>query len=138
MRMKLSYLILLATLFGCKAKNKITEVKDNDLTVMAIRNGKAGKESETTYKVRVFPSKLVLENGGNKLAEKMLYRPDSSIYLLNEDKKNYPLYIEPVSNGIKGSYEFLVAFNTATNGKADTLIYQDKFINQKKYVLAIK
>ncbi|WP_316824680.1 hypothetical protein [Pedobacter miscanthi] len=136
--MRVGYVMLLAILFGCRAKNQIAELKDSDLTVMAIRNRNATDGEGNTYKVRIFPSKLVLENGGNKLAEEMLYRPDSSIYLIHGSKKDYPLYIEPVSNGVKGSYEFLVAFNAAANRKTDTLIYQDKFINQKKYVLAIK
>ncbi|MBT2563805.1 hypothetical protein J7E50_21400 [Pedobacter sp. ISL-68] len=135
--MRFGYVMLVALLFSCKAKDQVAQLKDDDLTVMAIRNSQA-TEGETTFQVRVFPSKVVLENGSNKLTEEMFYRSDSCMYLLHGDKKDYPLYIEPVSNGVKGSYEFLVAFNKTPNQKSDTLIYHDKFINQKKYVLAIK
>lgn len=135
--MRFGYVMLVAVLFSCKAKDHVAQLKDDDLTVMAMRNSQT-TEGETTFQVRVFPSKVVLENGSNKLTEEMLYRSDSCMYLLHGDKKDYPLYIEPVSNGVKGSYEFLVAFNKTPNIKTDTLIYHDKFINQKKYVLAIK
>jgi hypothetical protein len=135
--MRFGYVMLVAVLFSCKAKDHVAQLKDDDLTVMAMRNSQT-TEGETTFQVRIFPSKVVLENGSNKLTEEMLYRSDSCMYLLHGDKKDYPLYIEPVSNGVKGSYEFLVAFSKAPNQKSDTLIYHDKFINQKKYVLAIK
>jgi hypothetical protein len=135
--MRFGYVMIVALLFSCKAKDQVAQLKDDDLTVMAIRNSQA-TEGENTFKVRIFPSKIALENGSNKLTEEMFYRSDSCMYLLHGDKKDYPLYIEPVSNGVKGSYEFLVAFNKTPNQKSDTLIYHDKFINQKKYVLAIK
>ena len=135
--MRFGYIMIVALLFSCKAKDRVAQLKDDDLTVMAIRSSQA-TDGENTFKVRIFPSKVVLENGSNKLTEEMLYRSDSCMYLLHGDKKDYPLYIEPVSNGVKGSYEFLVAFSKTPNQKSDTLIYHDKFINQKKYVLAIK
>jgi len=92
-----------------------------------------------TFMVRVFPDKKIIEGGKEKITESFLYHSDSCFYLLKNNTKLYPEYVEPVVNGIKGSYEFLIGFsNQDLSLKEYTLIYQDQIINKKKYVLTIK
>lgn len=132
-------IIMLIGLISCTAKSPSGQYFDNDIKVMAQLKKTTSTDAVQTFMVRVFPDQKIIENRKEEITESFLYHADSCFYLLKNNTKVYPEYVEPIANGIKGSYEFLVEFNDQDFSlKEYTLIYQDKIINNKKYVLAIK
>jgi hypothetical protein len=60
---------------------------------------------------------------------------DSCFFIKVGNLKCYPLFTQPVPNGIKNCFEFLISFN-ADNGiknKPLQLMYADKYINGQTY-----
>lgn len=136
---KYAIIILLGLIFSCTSKSPSGQSLDNDLRIMAQLKNNSSNDRMQTFMVRVFPDKKNIEVGKEKITESFFYHADSCFYLLKNNVKLYPEYVEPVANGIKGSYEFLVAFSDQDLSlKEYTLVYQDLIINKKKYVLTIK
>jgi hypothetical protein len=132
-------IILLGLILSCSTKKPAGQSSDVDLNVMAQLKETPSTEHTRTFMIRVFPDKKFAESGMEKITESFLYHSDSCFYLLKNNVKLYPEYVEPIVNGIKGSYEFLVGFSDQDlSTKEYTLIYQDQIINKKKYVLTIK
>lgn len=136
---KYATIILIGLMFSCTSKSPSGQSLDNDIHIMAQLKKTSSNAQMQTFMIRVFPDKKFTESGMEKITESFLYHADSCFYLLKNDVKLYPEYVEPIVNGIKGSYEFLVGFNNQDlSSKEYTLIYQDQIINKKKYVLTIK
>ncbi|WP_293785340.1 hypothetical protein [uncultured Pedobacter sp.] len=132
-------IIMLLGIISCTAKSPSGQYFDKDIKVMAQLKKNTSNNRMQTFMVRVFPDQKIMEQGKEKIAESFLYHADSCFYLLKNNAKLYPEYVEPIVNGIKGSYEFLVGFNNQNlSSKEYILIYQDQMINKKKYVLTIK
>jgi hypothetical protein len=132
-------IILLGLILSCSSKKPAGQSFDSDLKVMAQLKETPSGDRLRTFMIRIFPDKKFMENGKEKITESFLYHSDSSFYVLKNNLKLYPEYVEPIANGIKGSYEFLVGFSDDNLSlKEYTLIYQDQIINKKKYVLTIK
>ncbi|WP_431294711.1 hypothetical protein [Pedobacter sp. P26] len=129
---KYTIIILLGLMFSCTSKSPSGQSLDNDIRVMAQLKKTSSNDRMQTFMVRVFPDKKFIEHGKEKITESFLYHADSCFYLLNNNIKLYPDYVEPVANGIKGSYEFLIGFsNQDLSLKEYMLIYQDQIINKK-------
>ncbi len=136
---KFTIMVLLGLILSCTSKSPSGQSLDRDIRIMAQLNKTSSNARMQTFMIRVFPDKKFVESGMEKITESFLYHADSCFYLLKNDAKLYPEYVEPIVNGIKGSYEFLVGFNNQDlSSKEYTLIYQDQIINKKKYVLTIK
>jgi hypothetical protein len=127
--------MLLLLLTACISRVSSVELKDKDLIIQARKISKDGD-----VKVRIFPNfKDVSAGASKKIRLAMQYQADSSFYLYKGGIKQYAVNVIPVTNGIKDSYEYLLIFNSEQekSNLKDTLVYQDKYINGKSYILSL-
>ncbi|EDM35223.1 hypothetical protein PBAL39_13362 [Pedobacter sp. BAL39] len=135
--MKIYWLALfLICLTACSNAGKVMRAVDSDLEALANRSIEK-EDGSVLYKIRIFPSKNILEEHKKTLNQSMMYHADSLFYLFDGKKKIYAMQSEPVMSGINGCYEYMVVFDAGDDVKAENqvLVYQDKFINQKRYEL---
>jgi len=118
-------------LISCKPKPHMQQAKDQDLTIqlMALKGGPDDGRT-LSYQVRLIPVKKVQKTA-------LYYQMDSCFYLLNGTKKIYASLVQPIANGINGSYEYLLQFEKPPIGEMNQIVpvYQDKYINGKCYDL---
>ncbi|WP_139112905.1 hypothetical protein [Mucilaginibacter sp. PPCGB 2223] len=89
--------------------------------------------------MRLIPDKQLIEEKSSNQKTALYYKMDSCFYIAEGLKKNYAVMVQPVANGVSGTYEYLLEFENGNAPQADTinLIYNDKYINQKSYSLKI-
>lgn len=134
--MKRISLIIICFAIACGSKKIVGQYSDKDINVLV--QLKEASFDTKIFMVRIFPNKKIIE--ANKMINRSLnYHADSCFYLLKDNKKINPEFVEPVINGISGSFEFLIGFNNQNlSQKEFTMIYQDQIINKKKYLVIIK
>jgi len=115
------------------------EVKDKDLAIQVIKiENQQNDRQDLSYAVRLTPDKHILLPGDNKMTTALWYHMDSCFYLSQGKKKIYPAIIQPIANGIGGTFEYYVAFDESIKeNKPLRLVYQDKYLNKKKYEIII-
>jgi len=132
-------MLIIPAAFSCKKAPAISAVQDSDLSlrIMKIKNSPDDKEA-SNYAVRLSPDKRLLAAKDNKLATDLWYRMDSCFYLQTGNQKIYATIIQPIANGITGTFEYYVSFETTevSAGKPE-LVYADRYINHKKYKLSL-
>jgi hypothetical protein len=132
-------LLSLVMLASCRRSTPaFYEIKDKELTIQAMDIKATADDDETiSYKVRLIPEKRIMEGMHEEEKNKLYYKMDSCFYMNDGKQKNYAALVQPIANGVSGSYEYLLQFETGKNFKADTidLIYQDRYINHKIYGL---
>lgn len=119
-------------------KQPINEMKDSLLTIQVAKIANNGS-GQLAYQVRVIPSIAIKSelNSGNK--HDMLYQMDSCFYLQNNKQKIYAVNTQAVANGLADVYEYMVVFGSAIPfDKNWQFIYQDKYLDHKKYTLKIE
>jgi hypothetical protein len=147
--MRAAYLVgMFSSMFFLAAcgnnRSKVLETSGYGLTlkVMSV----APQEEDTaaniySFKVLIVPSAAV-ENGlAKQQRDSLIFKMDSCFYVGFGHEKKYPLLVQAIPNGIKGTYEYLTDFEINGYSQGDSLVfnYQDKFINKKKYqVTAVK
>jgi hypothetical protein len=127
--------VLLVILSGCSKKPAHYEYKDEDITIKAMIMDNAADTGETVFTARVIPGKLATRVN-DSLKMKMVYSMDSCFYLQSGKKTTYPNLIQPIANGLSGMFEYMVSFdNSAAAAPGVEIIYQDKHLNHRKYIL---
>lgn len=132
-------LISLAMFASCKHKNPFMEAKDADLTVQVMPLPATPDDSNTiSYKARVIPDKQLMESKTREEKNALYYKMDSCFYINSAQGKNYAVMVQPIANGVSGTYEYLLQFESAPKViDSINLVYQDKYINKKAYRLKI-
>jgi hypothetical protein len=126
---------LMAILFGCNNKPAHYEYKDENITVKVMKIDNPADTGETVFTARIIPGKLAAQVS-DSLKLKMIYNMDSCFYLQSGKKTSYPTIIQPVANGLSGMFEYMVSFdNNAASTPGVEIIYQDKHLNHRKYIL---
>lgn len=134
--------IVLAGLFAitsCRHTNPVMQAKDDSLTVQVMALKRANDDNRfTAYRARVIPSKAMIQRISAKEKEALYYRMDSSFYVNDKEKRVYASLIQPVANGVSGTYEYLLQFES-DDQPADgvNMVYQDKYLTKKIYNLKI-
>lgn len=128
--LKVSLFFFIVCLASCSGRrNDFREIKDEDLTVQ-LKSVKG--DEDFNYAVRIF-----LKDSPNikseELYNKMWYHTDSCFYMTDGAKKIYPVFQQPVSNGLKDSFEYLIAFDKKMKGGAMKFIFDSKELNKKIY-----
>ena len=127
-------LFLAGFLTSCKKKEGFTEVKRGGLTVQIRKIPGSPASDSFSYAARLIPDKQLLTANDIAIKTKMEYRADSTFYILRGKQKVYADLIQPVANGVAGTFEYLVSFSGSDNdSKNSTLVYQDKYLNHQKY-----
>jgi len=111
---------------------------DEQLTVEALKP--AGRDTTAVlYNVRIYPSKTWLDHKNEQATVRFNYAMDSCFYLSAGGLTYKANVVQPVANGLTNCFEYLVSFDldpAMETGKA-SLIYQDKYINNQRYTLAL-
>jgi hypothetical protein len=124
---------------GCKnPQNLAQQVKDNDLTlqVMPLPNGPS-HDQVYSYKARLMPRQTLLDDKSQGDKDALIYQMDSCFYLQGGLKKIYASLVQEVPDGVTGTYEYLLQFETVTGKARWDFIYQDKYLNHKKYKIGL-
>jgi hypothetical protein len=135
---KNSLLIFISILASCGHKNAaFREVKDRDLTIQVMQLKDAEDDHTISYKARLLPDKKLLESKSKDEKQALYYTMDSCFYINTGNTKIYAALVQPIANGVSGSYEYLLQFEKDKDLKTDTiaLVYQDRYINKKTYSL---
>ncbi|WP_214073226.1 hypothetical protein [Mucilaginibacter sp. dw_454] len=123
-------------MFACRQGNlSAQQIIDNDLLIQ-FKEIKDGQKDDAThdYAVRLIPAKKLISNKNTAL----VYNMDSCFYIVANNKKIYSAIVQPIANGVAGSFEYLLSFNSSDlkAGKWN-LIYQDRYLNHKQYSLKL-
>lgn len=128
----------LAVLGSCKQRSGVSQTKDGDMVVqvMQLPRSAGDNNDDISYKVRIIPSKTLMEGKATVDKNGLYYRMDSCFYIKNGGKKQYPDLVQSVANGISGTYEYLLQFEK-DDQPADSIdmVYQDRYINKKAYLI---
>lgn len=128
--------LLLVGISSCRQKSKLNETGDHDLQVqLMLMESEPGDSSVVSYRVRLIPDRSYPQiTYAQKTA--LLYRMDSCFYSLDHGRKTYPVLVQAVPNGVSGTFEYLLQFeNDRKNDNGARMIYQDRYLNHKKYDL---
>lgn len=141
-------ILTLFVLQSCKTATerwlaKMTDFKELDdktlsLQVMKMRPQQADTNS-FGYQVRIYPSETWLEARGIGASIDFFYHMGSCFSIRAGTSSVSPVIVQPVSNGIANCYEYLLYFNAEKSIKLKhiELVYDDRFINRKQYILKL-
>jgi hypothetical protein len=136
--------VLTPLLFSCKG-NKLKgladfkELKDSSLVIQAMKIKDQPDTGMIKYGVRVFPAKELLSVLTEENKQALWYKMDSSFYLESGAGKYYAAMIEPIANGQKNNFEYLVMFEIVPQMKLTdlTLVFKDKYLSHKTHSLQL-
>lgn len=130
---------LFCSLFSCRNKTQVQEITRDGLAIACTKiPGDPGPTATVNYSARLIPDKKLLDKKEKGLSATMWYRMDSCFYLQDGNKKLYASIIQPIANGVTGSYEYFLSFDIGQDDDRKwQLIYQDKYLNQQKYSLSL-
>jgi hypothetical protein len=81
----------------------------------------------------MIPVDAVMQPASSKTA--LMYRMDSCFYLQAGKKIIYAALVQPVANGLSGTFEYLVSFDSVEAEKEGyKVVYHDRYLNKAKYV----
>jgi hypothetical protein len=143
MRLKLYGFIgvSMAFFFSCRQRTPpLNEVKNKDITIQFIQLKAEDGDSMLTYKARVIPDKKLMTEINRSEKNNLLYRMDSCFYISNGSYKIYASMVQPIANGVSGTFEYLLEFGVSNADKKDSinLVYHDRYINQQTYKVPVK
>ena len=137
----LKILLCAASLFtiSCKThQNELHETSGTGIKVQIIQLKKSdGDASVVTYKARLVPDASLLNEKSLISKDAMIYKMDSCFYLQSGPEKIYASLVQPIANGVSGTFEYLLEFEMAPGSAKPDFIYQDKYLNHKKYSLKL-
>ena len=127
---------LFFTVTGCKSGHPAArEIDDRDMDVQVVLLDSTPGNGNT-YKARLIPDKKLFDEKDAVSKNAMIYKMDSCFYLQSGTKRVYASLVQPVANGITGTFEYLLEFEK-NDGNSWDFVYQDKYINHKKYSLKL-
>jgi hypothetical protein len=138
--------LLILILFSCKSPTErwlnslagFKETKDHALTLQAARIKTVIEDTTAlNYKVRIYLTSKTAEGRGYDQSLNFNYHMDSCFTVRAEGSDAIPVIIQPVNNGIAHCYEYLLSLeiSKAIRLKKLQLVYQDKFIDGKQYII---
>lgn len=141
-------ILLLLTLASCRTPTEkwLDGMSDHQSVkgkalIMEIMKVKPPKMDTTalTYKIRIYPGKEWTETNSGRQKNGLFYGMDSCFTLRTAAASYSPDMVEPVNNGIKGCYEYLLSFGIAKAMKYRQLqlVYTDRFIDGKPYQIIL-
>lgn len=108
------------------------------IQVMKLKGGQE-ESSVIKYGVRIFPDKQLLLVLSEENKQALWYKMDSSFYIKSGSKKYYADMTEPIANGQKNNFEYLLMFEIAPemNFKDITLAFNDQYLGYKTHYLQL-
>lgn len=144
---KYLFLILMLTaVYSCRSATErwvdgmadFRETGNKDLELQIARLKKQTRDTVALdYKVRIYLHGKAAENKGYDAGVDFYYHMDSCFSVKAGTREFLPVIVQPVNNGIANCYEYLLSFRVdqAIRLRSLQLVYRDRFIDGKKYVL---
>ncbi|MFD0794729.1 hypothetical protein ACFQZX_13970 [Mucilaginibacter litoreus] len=130
-------LIAFSLASGCRRAGALKEKSDRNMRVQVARmTPVTPKDDMAVYRVRLIPSEILRTIHKELGSEHYWYRMDSCFYLDHAGHKQYPVVLQPVANGSKDNYEYLLQFvREMPSDSSDSVrfVFADKAINDIKY-----
>jgi len=134
-------ILVLLTLCACRTATEqwlnglagFKELHTSAFRLQAMKVTPTGPDTTSvTYQVRIYPS-----GGGTDQAAGFYYGMDSCFSLQSGKVNIKPSYFQPVNNGIAHCFEYLLSFpvNRSMRSAPAGLVYQDRIIDGKRYIL---
>lgn len=138
---QIAALLIIITLFACnrsniRSQNDFKETQDSDVVIQVMKlNDSIPDTSVLKYGVRIFPSKKMAKILTDKSKENLWYKMDSSFYLQSGPLKVYASLTEPISNGQKNNFEYLLIFEKTSRLSPNDLklAFNDQYISHKTH-----
>lgn len=121
----------LLAILSCRNKGNYNSTKNGELTLMAISGQKEG-----LLKVRLTFDQKGEGLDAPRFVEAMQYDMDSCFYIQGEGPKSYPIYVEPIANGMRKNFEYLIGFERDFK-KGEKLVYVDRYRSKKNIELTL-
>jgi hypothetical protein len=131
--------VLFTILISCKHQSSIKELTIKGLTIQIKKmENEPGDLTSVVYAARLIPAKTIQKESDTSKT-KLWYKMDSCFYIQNGKEKIYASLVQPIANGISGSFEYMLSFDSQDDGfKRDKiLVYQDRYLNHIKYAIGI-
>ncbi|MDB5146545.1 MAG: hypothetical protein JWQ57_565 [Mucilaginibacter sp.] len=130
----LKLLMIILLIQGCKTDETGKTITDKGLTIsMSAVKDAAGDNKGLAFKAMLVPSATLIADSGKALNLAMTFKNDSAFFIEKNGEKIFAAMVQPVANGIKGSFEYLILFNPVQQTDTLSVVYQDKFLNKKRY-----
>ena len=129
---------LLTMLCACRKNGStIKRVKDSDMVMESVQlKSKDANTGTLDYAVRIIPDKKLLADKDRSFKSSLWYSMDSCFYLMDGQRKIYSAIVQPIANGVAGTFEYMLSFNEDDLKTGNwNLIYDDRYLNHKKYTL---
>jgi hypothetical protein len=109
-----------------------------DLQVMKITPA-SPDTAALTYQIRIYPSGKETDAKTAVRTTGFYYGMDSCFSLQSGKVNVKPSYFQPVNNGIAHCFEYLLSFAVARSMQSGPveLVYQDRIIDGKRYILEL-
>ena len=124
--------------YSCADKGTLRQAGDKELTIQLANISDKEVNNDISYAARITPAKRLFTAAGKSAKENLMYRMDSCFYLQKGGTKVYAQLTQQVANGLSGTFEYLVTFDTVNFDEHKwSFIYQDKYLNKRKYTLKL-
>jgi hypothetical protein len=135
MNVILGMVTALILLTGCQGSSPVRESRQQGLTLQIKELPQdPGGAGTISYAARLIPDKGMFSD--NAVKTKLQYQMDSTFYIQSGRDRIYADLVQPVANGVTGTYEYLVSFDRTCQGRlTGRLIYQDRYLNHQKYTI---
>jgi len=130
--------LLSMQLSACKDRD-FKEINNGDVHIQVTRLKGAIQNEGSGFKFRLLPSRNFTAT--HRLStENLWYHMDSCFYTEKDGVKTYVAMVQPIANGVKDNFEYLLQFDPAVTATRDSvrLVYYDKYITRQHYTFNIQ
>lgn len=130
--------LLSLQLYACKDRD-FKEISNGDVRIQLTRLKGANQNDGSGFKFRLLPSRSFA--AAHQLrTENFWYHMDSCFYTEKDGVKTYVAMVQPIANGVKDNFEYLLQFDPEMAAASDSvrLVYYDKYITRQHYTFNIQ
>jgi hypothetical protein len=139
LKRKALFTLMMFVFYGCGHKSGLRQTGDKNITFQLVNISQKGADNDVSYGARIIPAKGLQAANSRTAKENLMYRMDSCFYLQSGLTKVYPQLTQPVANGLKSTFEYLVTFDMPSFDENKWFfVYDDRYLDRKKYMLNLK
>lgn len=117
--------------------SKYKEIRSRSMHIELMKMDTEKAFTFLNYKLRIYPVQSWIEEHESARVEDMNYHMDSCFFIQEGKNKYAPLFVQPVANGVKHCFEYLLSFpiQKVVKKPGISMVYSDKFIDHKTYLI---
>ena len=129
----LLYFLSALLISSCSRRPEVKAISDQRMIVQVARMTDRSDSRSVFYRVRLIPDPAFLKAHQALGTDHFWYRMDSCFYLRSAGRQDYAALVQPVSNGAKDNYEYILEFLRRDTRDSATLVYQDREAKEINY-----